>query len=532
MKTKILRLTVLVAAGLVLVAGAAGALPATFDTAADVAPTINYQGRLTDPSGLPMHGTFPMQFEVYDDATAGMIQWDSGIVNVDVASGLFNVGLDVDARDFNGQALWLQISVDGESLSPRQALLPVPYALSLSPGAIIKGQPDPAGYVMRVEMDGTHATRSAVWGYTSTGNAVRGTSAGGYGLAGYTDDGYAVVGRDMGTNQARGYGGYFTSDNGVGVYGYSSASSVAANAYTPGVYGRSANGAGVYGQSDGGFAGVYGYSADSTGVTGRTGGNTTADYGVLGSGGDWTYGVYGYNSGTVGGLGVYGNKEGGGSAVSGYNEGTGTGTWGYSSNYNGVGGGTARSDSNYGLYTSDNIYSSNYHTTGAMMQVVQNGGSEPLEAGDVVDIAGMGASVGEGLPPVIQVRKPNEADSTALLGVVASSYAEEWLADPSADPTGASSLDKEIPSSNAGPVAPGEYLLVVVRGPVQVKVGGTSIIQPGDLLSSATLAGYAQKAPLVSAEGSPAAPPGSFLGKALEKWEGGQGRIYVYVGLQ
>ena len=96
---------------------------------------------------------------------------------------------------------------------------------------------------------------AAIWSNTSTGDAVRGRSAGGYGLAGYTDDGYAVYGQDAGTTTARGYGGYFTSQNGVGVYGASSATPYYTNMHVPGVYGSSANGVGVYGAGKTGVRG-------------------------------------------------------------------------------------------------------------------------------------------------------------------------------------------------------------------------------------------------------------------------------------
>lgn len=542
MKTKTLWFVVLVAAAAALTTGAAGALPDVLGVEADVAGQINYQGRLTDPSGVPLDGTFPMRFQIYDDLAAGTVQWDSGIVNIDVDNGLFNVALSVDATVFDGRALWLRLYVNGEWLTPRQALLPVPYALSLKPGTKIQGLPSEAGHVLRVEMAGTYATRAAVWGYTSTGDAVRGTSAGGYGLAGYTDDGYAVRGQDAGSTAARGYGGYFTSANGIGVYGYSSAARHGANMYAPGVYGRSLNGTGVYGLSDGDFAGVTGqgsagngvygtssegsglrgYSSSATGVYGSTGGATASDYGVYGTGGNGTYGTVGYKTGTSGGLGVYGE-----------NEGTGSGIYGHSTSGFGVYAATGLSTNNYGLYTPDNLYSANYHTLGAAMQIVQSGDTEVLEPGDVVEIAGMGASPAEGLPPVIQVRKVRQAGSSAVLGVVASGYAKEWLVDASSgDPSAASGANRAMPLADAGPISPGSYLLVVVRGPVQVKVDGSSAIRPGDLLSSADQAGRAQKAAQAGAEGNPAAQPGSFLGKALEAWDGGQGRIYVFVTLQ
>ena len=72
-----------------------------------VAGKFNYQGRLTSPSGLPLDGVFPMRFQVYDDAAVGVLRWDSGVVNVTVVRGLFNVGLGVNPTDFNGTtSMW------------------------------------------------------------------------------------------------------------------------------------------------------------------------------------------------------------------------------------------------------------------------------------------------------------------------------------------------------------------------------------------------------------------------------------------
>jgi hypothetical protein len=539
MKTRMMWVVVAVVASLVLVAGAAGAIPALLAPGDPVAGTINYQGRLTDPDGLPLDGSFPMRFQVYDDPAAGVLKWDSDVVDVGVDNGLFNVGLEVDPYHFNGQGLWLRIQVSGEWLSPRQALLPVPYALSLKPGAQIWGAFD-RNWLLKVKNSANPATGAAIWGEAATGMAVYGTSSGGHGVHGYTDNGYAVSGTDAGATQERGFGGYFTSLNGVGVYGGSSADITAGNTYAPGVYGKSQNGTGVYGLSESSKAGVTGQSTDGNGVRGYSNNSTgvwgstlggSGDYGVYGTGGDLTYGVYGNKSGTGGGLGVYGENDGTGAGVSG-NSADGGGVWGYSATYHGVHGTTGATDNNYGLYTADNLYSLNYHSLGATMQVVQNGDAEPLEPGDVVVIAGLGDAPADGLPQVILVRKVSEVGSTAVLGVVSASYAKERLT-TEGDPTGASGLDSEIPLSEAKPVAPGDYLLVVVRGPCQVKASATGgAIQVGDLLASAGAAGHAARAGSVWVEGVAMAAPGTVFGKALEPLDAGEGLIYVYVTLQ
>lgn len=84
-----------------------------------------------------------------------------------------------------------------------------------------------------------------------------------------------------------------------------------------------------------------------------------------------------------------------------------------------------------------------------------------------------------------------------------------------------------------GAVPPGDYLLLVVQGPAQVRasaVGGA--IQTGDLLASAATAGLAGKAGQISVEGVTLAAPGTVFGKALEPLQAGDGLITVYVTLQ
>lgn len=412
------------------------------------AGTINYQGRLTNPNGKPLDGVFPMRFRIYNSAISGTLLWDSSVMNISVDNGLFNVELDVYPEIFNGQGLWLRIYVDGEWLSPRQELLPVPYALSLIPGAEISGSFETGG-VLNVKNNANSSNGSAVWG-----ESVRGTG---------------VLG---------------ASDNDIGVYG-------------------------------------------------ATGGTTSSDYGVFGIGEGISYGVHGYNSGTTGGLGIFGKNAGGGSGTSGYNEGFGNGTWGYSVEYNGVGGGTGRADGNYGLYTSANLYSANFHTSGAMMQVAQNGDTDALERGDVVVISGLGKSPAEGQPPIIQVRKVREAGSTAILGVVAASYAREWFTAQPLDATGGSIHNQEIPLSDTNPVTPGDFLLVVIQGPCYVKATiDEDGIQAGDLLSSAQVPGYASKAPQLTVDEVKITASGIILGKALETLDEYQGLIYAFVTLR
>jgi hypothetical protein len=178
-----------------LAAGGVIASPLTGVGDPPVESKVNYQGQLTDSAGNPMNGAYDMEFRFYDSATDGS-QVGSNITENDVAvtNGLFNVKLDVNQADFDGQGLWLEVIVEGEMLSPRQEILPVPYALSLKPGAWIDGEED-FGAALTV---------------LNSYNAIYGESKGdGTGLVGVGhDDGNAVKGINIGS--------------GIGVKAYSS----------------------------------------------------------------------------------------------------------------------------------------------------------------------------------------------------------------------------------------------------------------------------------------------------------------------
>lgn len=110
-------------------------------------PGFSYQGYLED-NGVPVNGTCRFTFALFDRAQGGnQIGATQELRDVDVIEGSFavvlNEGNQFGDNAFNGQARWLEITVDcgrGETmLDPRQELLAVPYAHSLRPGARIDG---------------------------------------------------------------------------------------------------------------------------------------------------------------------------------------------------------------------------------------------------------------------------------------------------------------------------------------------------------------------------------------------------------
>lgn len=106
-------------------------------------PLLQYQGRLTDPGGTPLDGTYQISFRLYNVASGGSPLWTE-TEPVPVQGGLLNSVLGdstpLSMELFDGQALWLAVQVEGDAeATPRQPVLPVAYAMSLVPGAVIGG---------------------------------------------------------------------------------------------------------------------------------------------------------------------------------------------------------------------------------------------------------------------------------------------------------------------------------------------------------------------------------------------------------
>ncbi|WP_376696126.1 tail fiber domain-containing protein [Wenzhouxiangella sp. EGI_FJ10305] len=104
------------------------ATPAIADT------TITYQGQLQD-GGEPFVGAADMSFTLHEHTTDDLpIGPTIPLTQVAVSDGLFSVELDF-GEVFTGQPLWLEASVDGTPLTPRQRITAVPMALNVPAGA-------------------------------------------------------------------------------------------------------------------------------------------------------------------------------------------------------------------------------------------------------------------------------------------------------------------------------------------------------------------------------------------------------------
>ena len=109
----------------------------------DIPMTISYQGKLTDVNGEPVNDDVSMGFRIYDgEGTPIWPEAGPEIHIVTVSQGLYTVeiGSESDGIDLPfDQAYWLEVSINGGTMSPRQEITAVGYARSLAPGANIPG---------------------------------------------------------------------------------------------------------------------------------------------------------------------------------------------------------------------------------------------------------------------------------------------------------------------------------------------------------------------------------------------------------
>ncbi|MBN1992621.1 MAG: hypothetical protein JW953_07925 [Anaerolineae bacterium] len=234
-----------------------------------VSTAFVYQGQLSDGGG-PVTDTCDFTFGLFD-AVSGGTQIAS-TVNANgtvVTNGAFAVVLDFGDTAFTGDARYLEITVNcgggATTLSPRQELHAVPYALSLRPGAKIVG----TDTVLEVTTSGSNSKAvlgSATGGANPAGVYGTSSSSGGRGVFG---EATSTTGSNSGVRGVT----QSTDSNATGVYGLAISSS--------------ATGTGVKGQNNG----TNGYAVWGQGGNGATG--------VLGQANSSTkYGVWAYNSGT------------------------------------------------------------------------------------------------------------------------------------------------------------------------------------------------------------------------------------------
>ena len=94
---------------------------------------VDFQGLLLDAGGQKVNGAVDLVFTLFDVPTGGGSLWTESHADVQVTDGVYGVTLGsvtpLTPELLAGGNLWLQIAVEGETLSPRRQLLAVPYAI-------------------------------------------------------------------------------------------------------------------------------------------------------------------------------------------------------------------------------------------------------------------------------------------------------------------------------------------------------------------------------------------------------------------
>ncbi len=107
---------------------------------------LNFQGLLLDAGGQPLTASVAIEFALFDAATGGAALWSEAHAGVPVLNGVYDIALGsltpIPESALAGGSLWLEIRPDGETLTPRQRLLAVPYALRARDADAVGGLED------------------------------------------------------------------------------------------------------------------------------------------------------------------------------------------------------------------------------------------------------------------------------------------------------------------------------------------------------------------------------------------------------
>ena len=103
------------------------------EVGAEINTLLNYQGRLLSTNGQPVNGNVTIAVAIYTNVSEGSQVYTESVGTVPVQDGVYSFHFGTNSAALK-QALmntqcWLEVSVDGSALSPRQQLTAVPYAV-------------------------------------------------------------------------------------------------------------------------------------------------------------------------------------------------------------------------------------------------------------------------------------------------------------------------------------------------------------------------------------------------------------------
>ena len=122
--------------------------------AASTPLTLAHQGYLTDAEGEAVTDTVSITFRLWDQSQGGVELW-SEIKSVDVVRGAYStiLGGENPIADVlrENSTLWLEMELEGETLTPRQQVVSAPFAVVADTATSLSGGPVSA---TRVEVGG------------------------------------------------------------------------------------------------------------------------------------------------------------------------------------------------------------------------------------------------------------------------------------------------------------------------------------------------------------------------------------------
>jgi hypothetical protein len=539
--------------------------------AAPVTQNITYQGMLTNAGGTPLTGTYTVTFKLYEVSSGG-VALTTDTHSVQASKGVFTTQITAASSFFDGQALWLGITVGADAeMTPRQELRPVPYALSLRPGSWITSN-DVSSALTLQTTGGGRALNISTTGISSPGVFATTIGNDSFGVSAYTQ-GLSSPGVYVSTTGIHSSGVSATT-TGMGSYGVavstsgSSSPGVSATtggATSPGVvaYTIGAGSTGVSATTTGiGSEGFHAKTSNSNspGVNATTTGMYSPGFSAT-TGGVYSHGVYARTTGSnsfgvlaetegEGGYGVYVSTDGINSpGVHAYTLGTsspgvsvitygatspgvsvnteGSNSKGVSINTEGsnteairafamgVGsyGAIIHSNQSYGLYAETSRTDNKY---GIYTPDYLYAKGTQVPAADVAEYMPVTVDSTPGTVLVIgpdgKLMPSTIAYDTRVAGIVSTE-----------------------PGMSLGTREDGNFgeALIAVAGRVPCNVDASSApVHAGDLLTTSNTPGYAMKAEPIEINGRTFYPGGIVLGKAMGNLESGTGTIEVLVTLQ
>ncbi len=125
-------------------------LTSSLALAQTVPGSISFNARLTDTSGAPITGSHTLAFGLYTTGSGGAAVWTetisgAGFSTEGITFAELGASTPLTTAAIDGSKLYLEVSVDGTTMSPRLAVVAVPYAIrasiaatSLSVGSLVE----------------------------------------------------------------------------------------------------------------------------------------------------------------------------------------------------------------------------------------------------------------------------------------------------------------------------------------------------------------------------------------------------------